>query len=161
MIRAAGAAAARRKTQNRPVSFLHVLGEDLAARSRRAGIRVRIAAEEAVTYGVPREYIFHRNGSLRVNAVHVFSSTKGSMSCVPTKHVSLDMDTVDGPRWGVWGEVDMEVVADLIRASFELDPSAFDREDDRYDEFMRGEEEHRHGPRLDDEDEAYDWGIAA
>jgi hypothetical protein len=141
-----------RRTQTRPVSFLHVLGEELAARSRRFGVRTRIAAEEAITWGVPREYIFHRNGSLKINAVRVFSSTYGSMSCLPTKLVSLDMDTVDGPRWGVWTEVDMEVIADLIRASFELDPAAFDREDDRYDPWMHEVERDRYGPEADNDD---------
>jgi len=154
--------AARRKTQIRPVSFLYVLGQELALRSRNAGIRIRISAEEAISYGVHREYLFHRNGSMRVNAVHVFSSVKGSMACVPTKHVSLDMDTIDARRWGIWHDIELDDVADLIRWSFELDPAAFDREDDRYDEYQKQEEYDRYAD-LDpiDDLEVVDWRVAA
>ena len=154
--------AAHRKTQSRPTSFLYWLGQDLRQRSIRAGIRIRISAEEAISYGVHREYLFHKNGSMRVNAVHVFSSTKGSMSCVPTKHVSLDIDAVDGPRWGIWHDIELDDIADLMRQSFELDPAAFDRDDDRYDEYQRQAEYDRYA-NIDPEDDAdrVEWSIAA
>ena len=154
--------AARRKTQTRPTSFLHWLAQDLNQRSKRAGIRIRISAEEAISHGVHREYLFHKNGSMRVSAVRVFSSTNGSMFCVPTKHVSLDMDTVDGQRWGIWHDIEMDDIADLMRWSFELDPAAFDREDDRYDEYQRQAEYDRYAD-LDPEDDAepVEWSIAA
>lgn len=156
--------AARRKTQSRPTSFLHFLGQEMAQRSKREGLRVRISAEEAISYGVHREYLFHSNGSLRVNAVHVFSSEKGSLACVPTKHVSLDMDTVEGPRWGLWHDIEPEDVANLIRQSFELDPAAYDRDDDRFDDYAREAEYDRYAhldPEDEDDGEYVAWSVAA
>ena len=154
--------AARRKTQSRPTSFLHFFSQEMSRRSMVEGRRVRISAEEAVSFGIHREYLFHSTGSLRVNTVHVFSSVKGSIACVPPEHVSLDMATVEGRGWGLWHDIEPEDVAKLIRQSFELDPAAYDRDDDRFEDYEREAEYDRYA-YLDPEgeDDYVAWSIAA
>lgn len=117
----------------RPRSFFGYVADMLNKRSRALGLPVRIDAEEAVDKGVPGEYIFFPNGSIKAPANKIFSSRHGSLHSKDVKLISLDWDHLDPLQWGITEEIDPEVIGDLLRRAFERDESALDRYDPRYD----------------------------
>lgn len=121
---------------SRPTGFTHYLGERLAAESNERGLPVRIDAEQAVDAGVPRDLIYHPNGSIKANAGRVFGSKKGSMYSREANYRSLDFDDIDPQRWGFEGRIDRltpEEIGDLIRRDLEGDMTIRDRNDPRYE----------------------------
>jgi hypothetical protein len=147
----------------RPRGFVGFIREKLDIESKKDGIRTLIDAEDAIDKGVPREYIYNSDrtlkdgrrvpGSIKVGMARTFGTNKGSMTTKQQRLRTLDMDDIDAERWGLKvgedGRIDPEDIGDLIRRDIEKEGSALDRNDPRYEAWAE------YNRKVDEQDEFF------
>jgi hypothetical protein len=136
------------KEPPKPRNFMGAVAEHLAERTSKAGMNVRISAEDAIDKGVPAEMIYHNPNAkyptVKAGAAKVFTSTKAPLKsrARPVKAISLDDlgDRFDPTMFGREAgdgvqshRMAPEVAGDLLRQSFEKDPAARDPSDPRFE----------------------------
>jgi hypothetical protein len=143
------------KEPRRPATFFSDVANHLAERSKKAGVSVRISAEDAINQGVPAEYIYHnprdRYPTVKANAAKVFTSTKAPLKsrAKPVKTISLDDigDRFQPEDYGVPSgdgvqahRMAAEHSGDLLRRSMEGDYSARGHNDAHQEWMQRGDD---------------------
>lgn len=137
----------------RPPTFIQSIGKILGAKSKAAGIRYRIDADDAISHGVDADSIYinpkARYPVVKLQLAGIFAASKAPLrsKASVTKLVSLDWfgDRVDPASFGLnpeHGRLEPEDVADLLRASIEKSTDAFDRSDPNYRPYLDWVQQH-------------------
>jgi predicted kinase len=137
----------------RPPTFIQSIGKILGAKSKAAGIRYRIDADDAISHGVDADSIYinpkARYPVVKLQLAGIFAASKAPLrsKASATKLVSLDWfgDRVDPASFGLnpeLGRLEPEDVADLLRASIEKSTDAFDRSDPNYRPYLDWVQQH-------------------
>jgi hypothetical protein len=119
----------------------------------RSGVRYRISAEDAMSYGVPGDMIFNRPNpknrkspyrTIRADAGRIFATTKAPLNsrAKEVKIISMDkaaqmMSRADfglsDPNEDSYDRMSPSELGDLIASDMAGDPAAWDRSDPRYE----------------------------